>query len=371
MNRKKLLAAVEEGTHTAVERGQAALSEAAERLSEAADRLAPLVEQAGEYVSPFTQEARRRGTEIAADAVTRLRPVISDARIRGARLAAETYDRVQPGIDEALDQVTPTVERTMRRVTPAVDEALSRVTPSVDLARTKVQHDLLPRFASALHEAASQPLTTEIAAKLAAATAALVSTIETPAEVVLVTKKKRSFGKTLATVVIAGSVLAGVVVAVRKLMADSSSGWQAHTPSDAYIANPVADVVEDVAAEVEEPDEAAPEEPEMEGDVGEEVEQDLEFPEEATQDVAESVEEELEKVADKAEGGDASPLAGSPYGPGSYVGAEPPQGFSIKGNNRSMKYHLPGTSAYERTIADVWFDSPESAEAAGFVRTQR
>ena len=31
-----------------------------------------------------------------------------------------------------------------------------------------------------------------------------------------------------------------------------------------------------------------------------------------------------------------------------------------------MLYHAPGTSHYDRTIAEVYFDTAESAEAAGF-----
>jgi large subunit ribosomal protein L22 len=46
-----------------------------------------------------------------------------------------------------------------------------------------------------------------------------------------------------------------------------------------------------------------------------------------------------------------------------------PRGFKIKGNANSMKYHEPGTHYYEQTVADVYFDSVESAEAAGFVPT--
>lgn len=36
-----------------------------------------------------------------------------------------------------------------------------------------------------------------------------------------------------------------------------------------------------------------------------------------------------------------------------------------------MKYHVQGSAAYERTIAEVWFNSEEAAQAAGFVRAQR
>ncbi|MEA3184352.1 MAG: large subunit ribosomal protein [Ilumatobacteraceae bacterium] len=43
-----------------------------------------------------------------------------------------------------------------------------------------------------------------------------------------------------------------------------------------------------------------------------------------------------------------------------------PEGFEIKGNADSMLYHLPGTPFYDRTIAEVWFDTAENAEAAGF-----
>ena len=43
-----------------------------------------------------------------------------------------------------------------------------------------------------------------------------------------------------------------------------------------------------------------------------------------------------------------------------------PAGFDIKGNADSMLYHLPGTPFYDRTIAEVWFDTAEHAEAAGF-----
>ena len=43
-----------------------------------------------------------------------------------------------------------------------------------------------------------------------------------------------------------------------------------------------------------------------------------------------------------------------------------PEGFEIKGNADSMLYHLPGTAFYDRTIAEVWFDTAENAEAAGY-----
>ena len=43
-----------------------------------------------------------------------------------------------------------------------------------------------------------------------------------------------------------------------------------------------------------------------------------------------------------------------------------PAGYEIKGNANSMKYHVPGGRYYEVTIADVFFDTAEHAEAAGY-----
>ncbi|WP_040163044.1 50S ribosomal protein L17, sunset domain variant [Microbacterium gorillae] len=43
-----------------------------------------------------------------------------------------------------------------------------------------------------------------------------------------------------------------------------------------------------------------------------------------------------------------------------------PEGFDIKGNADSMKFHRPDGQWYDQTIAEVWFRTPEAAEAAGF-----
>ncbi len=47
---------------------------------------------------------------------------------------------------------------------------------------------------------------------------------------------------------------------------------------------------------------------------------------------------------------------------------EAPEGFPIKGNEDSMKFHEPDGQWFGQTDAEVWFDSVESAEAAGFTR---
>ncbi|MDX6358600.1 MAG: large subunit ribosomal protein, partial [Nocardioidaceae bacterium] len=58
--------------------------------------------------------------------------------------------------------------------------------------------------------------------------------------------------------------------------------------------------------------------------------------------------------------------------PGSHVlledESQAPEGFPIKGNEDSMKFHEPDGQWFEQTVAEVWFDTVESAEAAGFTR---
>jgi large subunit ribosomal protein L17 len=48
--------------------------------------------------------------------------------------------------------------------------------------------------------------------------------------------------------------------------------------------------------------------------------------------------------------------------------AQAPEGFPVKGNEDSMKYHEPDGQWFEQTTAEVWFASPEAAEAAGFTK---
>ncbi len=43
-----------------------------------------------------------------------------------------------------------------------------------------------------------------------------------------------------------------------------------------------------------------------------------------------------------------------------------PEGFAVKGNENSMKYHVEGSQWYDQTEAEVWFRTAEAAEAAGF-----
>ncbi|MEI2811411.1 MAG: 30S ribosomal protein S2 [Nocardioides sp.] len=61
------------------------------------------------------------------------------------------------------------------------------------------------------------------------------------------------------------------------------------------------------------------------------------------------------------------------YGPDSApanADGSAPEGFDIKGNADSMKFHAPSSPWYARTKAEVWFRTAEAAQAAGFVNAE-
>jgi large subunit ribosomal protein L22 len=79
--------------------------------------------------------------------------------------------------------------------------------------------------------------------------------------------------------------------------------------------------------------------------------------------------DEVEAVEDMV--GDADAAAG--FEAGEYLGSalpdddgNAPEGFEIKGNAQSRLYHTPDSRYYKATKAEVYFDTVESAEAAGF-----
>ena len=68
----------------------------------------------------------------------------------------------------------------------------------------------------------------------------------------------------------------------------------------------------------------------------------------------------------------AAPAAAedAPFGEGSaapLADGSAPEGFDIKGNQGSKKFHTPDSPWYGRTKAEVWFATEEAAKAAGFV----
>ena len=339
MNRKKIESAVGDTTHAAADLGKEALAQAAVYL-----------QQAQEYLAPRAQGAFSQAQEY-------LTPLAKDAAQRGAKLAASAVDAARPALDEALDKVSPAVETAYQRVAPVIDEA-----------RGKVQHGLLPWISDILHEAAEGAAKVELPA--------------VPEHLLPEPEKKRSAWSTIGLVLLAGGLLAGIAYAVKKFLAPSDSGWQAHEPSSPYVRPTVADVVDDLSEKAEEAADAASawikDSVDAAGDAVDDLKEKAADAVDAVKDKAadlvddatDKVDEIADAAADAAED-DADPFVDSPYGAGSYVGSEPPEGFVIKGNERSMKYHVQGNGGYERTIADVWFAGEDAAEAAGFTRAKR
>ena len=93
-----------------------------------------------------------------------------------------------------------------------------------------------------------------------------------------------------------------------------------------------------------------------------------EAPVEETADVETVVEVEGvdSDVFEETEGGTSGKYAGSSVPLENADKA--PEGFPIKGNEGSMKYHTPDGQWFDQTTAEVWFDTEESAQAAGFTK---
>jgi large subunit ribosomal protein L22 len=100
---------------------------------------------------------------------------------------------------------------------------------------------------------------------------------------------------------------------------------------------------------------AEPPESEDAVDTTEELAEDIEELAEDEVEAAESV-EDVAATETAAHAGSALPLEDG----------SAPEGFEIKGNENSMLYHTPESRYYDITQADVYFDTVESAEAAGF-----
>ncbi len=91
----------------------------------------------------------------------------------------------------------------------------------------------------------------------------------------------------------------------------------------------------------------------------------------AAEDEATDEEAAAEYAAGDADNdGEANATDQSPHGEGSHAPLddvdEMPEGYPIKGNAQSKLYHEPDSRYYKATKAEVWFDTAESAEAAGF-----
>jgi hypothetical protein len=274
----------------------------------------------------------------------------------------------------------------------------------------------LPKLSEVLSAAAGTPVVVEATKRGKAAVAAAKGELELPEE-----KKKSRWVMRIAVV---AAIAGAAVFVIRRFLGSRDADWQAARPTTPYApprpaetshsaesaASAAAPTVDGADAgddpqgglsahlvNVEADGAAVPDQPAEGGDVEApaeaitEIEESLfetsvgeETPTEAAPepDIAEPVMADTAEAAveadpdavsvDEATEAVAAAMASPRYeGEGVYVGHEPPEGFTIKGNERSMKYHVPESSGYGRTIAEVWFNSEDAAQQAGFVRAQR
>ena len=388
---------------------------AEDAIHAAADRLGPLVHNAADRVGPLAQSAADRVGPLAQSAADRVTPLAQTAFDRVGPYVEQAVDRVGPYVEQAVDRVGPYAHEAKKRgarvahdaverLGPRLDDAMERVSPAVEAARDRMQDDLLPKLSDALNAAAGSPVAIEAGKRGRAVVGAAKGELEP--------KKQKKKGRWIKRIAIVAVVAGVAAVVVKKLLGSSDQGWQAARPSAPYAPTPptpsspwseradspqsdgavtpspatdpadssdlaagiadeapteeLAAVTDEPAADVPTTDSTAP----VGADEGEAVAADL------TEDADDTTDKTaVNGAAINGEVAEESPaeaaLRAKYSGDGVYVGSEPPTGFIIKGNERSMKYHLPEAAGYNRTIAEVWFNSEEAAQAAGFVRAQR
>lgn len=265
------------------------------------------------------------------------------------KAAAEITHTAAKAGEDALTKIAPFVEQAREALGPKIDGAIDRISPAVESARERFEKDVLPRINEALKEAVEHPTTEEARRRGLAAAAALRGELTAPEP-----KKKRKIFLPLLLI----ALTAGIGYLLWKRLAGDSDEWETYGTTSWNPSNDFSAKDESTSQSFSEPVDV----PDADGATSAAETTDVDGPAVAAP-VADGVD---------TDGIDAGPVGSAAnYGPGSYVGDEPPVGHTIKGNARSMKFHTTDSGGYERTIADVWFADEASAEAAGFVRAQR
>ncbi|MFT8395506.1 hypothetical protein [Propionibacterium sp.] len=389
------------------------------------------VADAGDHAREAVADGAAAVEELVTAAVEYLSPKVKDAGEKVGPLVSDAYEKVGPGLANASEKVLPYYEKTKDRVAesvqtmkPKVQELLEKA-GEVDYSEYKAKASQLADAASenahtaagkttkvlqdALKSAGIDPseLSDQLAGQASAAKkqtttakkkcglrgrrakaeakkakkrAELIAAAKAAAAIKIAkeTKKAQKRAKShsrrnrLFTVIGIFTVLGIIVLAIRRLLMPRDDGWTPREPDQDFD-----DVTTDFSTHSDEDltppgsgsftaDDTSVPSRAAEGDADvPPVEPDSDTDGQATTEEAENVW--------TAEGGPAraADAAGADFGPDSYVGENPPEGYTIKGNKRSMKYHTPDAAGFARTHADVWFSSEEAAESAGFTKAMR
>ncbi|WP_130865035.1 sunset domain-containing protein [Acidipropionibacterium timonense] len=355
-------------------------------------------EAAAANVPLSTKEQRAQALETAATYLTaaqaKAAPLTAQASEKLAPLAKATTERLAPLGDQAKEYGSKALTEAQKNLRPALENARdiakdvtqNKVVPALQQAYDTFQKDVLPEIEDRAQQVAQHPLTQEAGRRGQAAVAALRGqAVEVAPSQAVAVKKRGGFKKFLGFTAVVGIIGAGVVAA-RKFLGKADDGWTAHEPTETYSWTPKAPTQDarsdaDQEAAAEPVAESAPAEAPVVEDTPV-TEPAAASPETVAETPAQSpVEEAGQEKAPEAEpaAADGAMIDGEGTegrtteggATASYVGDNPPEGFVIKGNERSKKYHVPGSGGYDRTIADVWFSSEADAEAAGFTRAQR
>lgn len=335
------------GTHRVAD-AQALIAPLTEQARE---RLAPIAEQAKERISPIAEQARERAEHLGEQAKERaehaqevISPFVTDAQARIAPVAREAKVRSAVGARGTIDNLAPRLEHALLAVGPLAEGAAHRL-----------HDDVVPRANKFLDRAAEVEQLNRRQRRKARKSAARLDKAAakvTRANAKALAHQEKSGGSAWKVLlVLTGLVGLGLLVA-KKLSGPKQDAWQNYQPTPpAPAASPQR------AAESPEPAAAPAADSEDETMAPDELEAEVEMIGEGGHVSA----------ADATLSTDTA----TTYGEGSFVGTEPPAKYPIKANPRSMKYHLPGSDSFNRTISDVWFTTEEAAEAAGFTKAQR
>lgn len=321
---KKACSAVETAAEEALEQGSNAFTDAVNYITPRAKQAG---QQAYDFVAPRAKDAAQHTYDYAKDAAQRasegVGPFIQDAR-----------DRIVPLVSEAAERMQPTLEH------------------AYETAKDRVEHDVYPVFQDLWTDANENPTVQEASRRGRSAVAALRGDLLLPEPKPVPVKREGGLLGKILTVLGIAAVVGVVVIVIRAVLGSDDDGWSP--------AEPMRPGHEDEEA-------AWGDSPfDSDSDVDTSAQESIDEAEEAMVSEGGPLNPE-----DQSGAGESAQRAEQGYGEGAYVGSEPPEGFIIKGNERSMKYHTPEAAGYDRTNADVWFNSEEAALAAGFIRALR
>ena len=300
-------------------------------------------------VETAAEEALEQGSNAFTDAVNYITP-------RAKQAGQHTYDYAKDAAQRVSEGVSPFIQDARDRIVPLVSEAAERMQPTLEhayeTAKDRVEHDVYPVFQDLWTDANENPTVQEASRRGRSAVAALRGDLLLPEPKPVPVKREGGLLGKILTVLGIAAVVGVVVIVIRAVLGSDDDGWSP--------AEPMRPGHEDEEA-------AWGDSPfDSDSDVDTSAQESIDEAEEAKVSEGGPLNPE-----DQSGAGESAQRAEQGYGEGAYVGSEPPEGFIIKGNERSMKYHTPEAAGYDRTNADVWFNSEEAALAAGFIRALR